>query len=43
MAAAFDAMAPHDAAQAAIALSSSGNRYLAEVQPWTAFKKVRSI
>jgi len=39
VAAAYEAMAFHRAAQGAVAVSSLGNRWLAEVAPWTALKK----
>lgn len=35
----YDRLRFHDALEAALALSSRGNRYLEESAPWTAFKK----
>lgn len=35
---AYEKMKFHEAADAALALSSRGNRYLEEIAPWTAFK-----
>lgn len=37
---AYDRLAFHEAAAAALALSSRGNLYLQETTPWTVLKKV---
>ena len=43
MADAYERMAFHDAAHAAVAISSRGNLFLQETAPWTAFKKVPAL
>jgi Anticodon binding domain of methionyl tRNA ligase len=43
VAGAYERMAFHEAAHAAVAISSRGNLFLQETAPWTAFKKVRAL
>ena len=43
VAGAYERMAFHEAAHAAVAISSRGNLLLQETAPWTAFKKVPDL
>lgn len=42
-AAAYEALALHEAVEAALAIAARGNLYMANAEPWTAFKKVKSV
>lgn len=42
-AAAYEALALHEAVEAALAIAARGNLYMANAEPWSAYKKVLSI